>query len=53
MHLLVLKIKAEAYLTAQQTNNSDQTANSHDIMEASDGTDMMEAMRVLHVCRFI
>ena len=53
MHLLVLKIKADVYLTARKINDGDQTANSHDIMEASDGTDMMEAMRVLHVCHFI
>ena len=53
MHLLVLKIKAEAYLTSHKINNSDQTANNHDVMEASDDTDMMEAMRVSHVCHFI
>ena len=53
MHLLVLKIKAEVYLTAHKMKDSDQTTNSHDIMEASDGMDVMEAVRALQVCHFI
>ena len=53
MHLLVLKIKAEVYLTAHKINNSDHTATIHDIVEASDGTDVMEVVRALQVCHFI
>ena len=53
MHLLVLKIKAEVYLTAHKINNSDQTATIHDSVEASDGTDLMEAVCALQVFHFI
>ena len=53
VHLLVSKIKAEVYLTEHKMIDSDQTANSHDIIEASDGTDVMEAVRALQVCHLI
>ena len=53
MHLLVLKFKAEVYLTAHKINDSDQTATSHDIVEASDGTDVQEVVRTLQVFHFI